>query len=126
MHLIDEDDENYDEPPRKLNHDKSDVYPTLRGKIPDGLYNKLNNISNLFLSSHQNLIDQPSEDLDSLCKKIFIKNQEVLTEVYENFHKYLNNNAATPSDDDVERDLCNKLDKPYKRLLHKSKRKSKK
>ena len=123
MHLFDEDDEIYDEPPRKFDYDKSDVYPTLRGKIPEGLYNKLNNISKLCLSSHQNLIDQPSEDLDSLCKNIFIKNQEVLTEVYDTFHKSLNVNVASESDDAVEKDLCDKLDRPYKRLLQKFKRK---
>lgn len=112
----DADEDDYDEPPNTLIYDRSDVYPTLRDKIPRELYTRLNTISKLFLSSHQNLADAPTLELEVLCKKIFIKNHEILEDVYDHFHRYLHDNVATDSDDDVERDLCHKLNKPYRRL----------
>lgn len=112
----DDDEDDYDEPPNTLIYDRSDVYPTLRDKIPRELYTRLNTISKLFLSSHQNLADAPTLELEVLCKKIFIKNHEILEDVYDHFHRYLHDNVATDSDDDVERDLCHKLNKPYRRL----------
>jgi hypothetical protein len=112
----DDDEDDYDEPPNTLIYDRSDVYPTLRDKIPRELYTRLNTISKLFLSSHQNLADAPTLELEVLCKKIFIKNHEILEDVYDHFHRHLQDNVATDSDDDVERDLCHKLNKPYRRL----------
>ena len=39
-----------------------------------------------------------------------------MEDVTDHFHRYLHDNIATDSDDEVERDLCHKLNKPYRRL----------
>ena len=117
----------FDEAPvNDSSYDKTDKFLTLKSKIPDSLYERLIKLTKLMDDTYNKLQMNPTDSyLEAHHENIVKKHRDLMSSVYSSYHEYLlqPDTIITKYDDDLEKDLCRVLERPYVRLIKESKRK---
>ena len=119
----------FDEAPvNDSSYDKTDKFLTLKSKIPDSLYERLIKLTKLMDDTYNKLQMNPTDSyLEAHYDNIVKKHRDLMSSVYSSYHDYLlqPDTIITKYDDELEKDLCRVLERPYVRLIKKPKRKRK-
>jgi hypothetical protein len=109
----------FDEAPvNDSSYDKTDESLTLKSKIPDSLFERLMKLTKLMDDTYNKLQMNPTDSyLEAHYDNIVKNHRDLMSSVYSSHHEYLlqPDTIITKYDDDLGKDLCRVLERPYVR-----------